>query len=301
MFDPPVLFITNILPYFAATVFAVGMAYRIRGWLSIPVPLKLTLPPAPRTQLARAGRISSELLFFVSLLRSDRGLWGGAWSLHIIGLITLVGHMLGIINIYLSLALIDTAIFFIALLGLVIIAPILYLLLRRVLAPNVSRITVPGDYLGLGLILLHVAIGDYMTFFTKVDLARVGDFMVGLFTVNPVPPPDNAAFVLHFFTFQLLIMYLPFSKLIHPLGMLFSRAMTVQVMTISSSHVSAVCPAVNATGVPVIRSRRPHASASFAAAFVRCAFWFLIKWDSSRTSARGTSATSLANSRPSRS
>lgn len=231
MSDPLVLFITNVTPYLAVAVFVAGMAYRIWGWLSVPAPLKLDLPPAPRTELGRAGRISAEVLFFVSLLRSDRALWGGAWSLHIIGLMIIFGHLLGIVNIYLKNAAVDVAMFWIAFLGFVIIVPILYLLLRRVIIPNVSRITVPSDYFGLGLVLAHVAIGDYMTFFTKVDLAEVGDFMVGLFTLTPVPPPDNAAFVLHFLTFQLLIMYLPFSKLIHPLGMLFSRAMTVQVMT----------------------------------------------------------------------
>lgn len=225
-----VFLIANILPYFAVAVFLAGMAYRIRGWLSIPVPLKLTLPPAPQTNLGVAGGIASEILLFLSLLRSDRGLWGGAWSLHVLGLLTIFGHLLGILNIYLAIALIDRVIFFIALLGFVILAPIFYLLLRRIIVPNISHITVPSDYIGLGLILIHVAVGDYMSFFAQIDLAKVGDFMIGLVTVNPVPPPDNPAFVIHFFTFQLLLMYLPFSKLIHPLGMLFSRAMTVQAM-----------------------------------------------------------------------
>lgn len=236
MSAPLVFFIGNILPYFAVAVFVAGMAYRILGWLSVPVPLKLTLAPAPQSSSGVVKNIASEMVLFLSLLHGDRRIWAAAWSLHVLGLLILLGHLFGLPDVYLGLSLVDRGKPVIALLGFGILVPVLYLIVRRFVVPDVARLTLSSDYIVLALILVQILSGDYITFFSKLDLPQAADFIMGVLTLHPVPPPDNPAFILHFFTFQLLLMYLPFSKLVHPLGMLFSRTMTSQVMATKAAE-----------------------------------------------------------------
>ena len=50
-----------------------GIAYRIYEYATIPAPLKIPTPPAPKTKKGVAVRIFREVVFFESLFHSANG------------------------------------------------------------------------------------------------------------------------------------------------------------------------------------------------------------------------------------
>ena len=75
------------------------------------------------------------------------------------------------------------------------------------------------------LILAIIVTGDAMRFFSEVDLAETRAYFYGLITFTSLKMPQNNWFLLHFLTGQLLIMYMPFSKLLHFGGIFFSQSL----------------------------------------------------------------------------
>jgi nitrate reductase gamma subunit len=47
-------------------------------------------------------------------------------------------------------------------------------------------------------------------------------FLLGLMTLRPVAPPQHPLFLVHFVLVSLLMIYFPFSKLLHAGGIFFS-------------------------------------------------------------------------------
>lgn len=58
-----------VLFYLATTVFAVGLAYRIRLYARTPAPLKIPTTPAPITRQGVVARMFREVAFFESLFK----------------------------------------------------------------------------------------------------------------------------------------------------------------------------------------------------------------------------------------
>jgi len=65
--------------------------------------------------------------------------------------------------------------------------------------------------------------GMYMRLVAEVGYEPVRDYIVGLLTFHPVMPPDNPGFLFHFALVQLLLLYFPYSKLMHSCGVFLSR------------------------------------------------------------------------------
>jgi nitrate reductase gamma subunit len=70
-----------------------------------------------------------------------------------------------------------------------------------------------GCIAGTGL-LVHYVVRVYM-----VDIKA---FALGLVTFHPVAPPMHPIFIFHFLLVCLLMIYFPYSKLMHAGGLLFS-------------------------------------------------------------------------------
>ncbi|MFH1381324.1 MAG: respiratory nitrate reductase subunit gamma [Chloroflexota bacterium] len=223
-------FIEGIFPYIAIIIFVLGTAYRLWYWLQTPVPLRIGLAPAKTTWKAATGKIAAEFFLFISLLRSDKVLWVIAWIMHICALVVLVGtHFFGLIDAGIELwtplvipqgkAILYVAATF----SFPLIATLLILLFKRLFTPEVRRITIPTDYVALGLILFHVVNGTYMSFFTEVDMAEVMKWGLGLATFHPYVVAGSWIFPVHVATAFTLFIYFPFSKLFHPLGQIVNR------------------------------------------------------------------------------
>ncbi|MFV0350076.1 MAG: sulfate reduction electron transfer complex DsrMKJOP subunit DsrM [Halodesulfovibrio sp.] len=106
-----------------------------------------------------------------------------------------------------------------------IVLALCYLLGRRLFDQKVKYISLINDYFPLCLILGLVGSGISMRYFTKVDIASVKTFAMSLVNLSP----DTAAlanigapFLVHMFFLSVLLMYFPFSKLMHMGGVFLS-------------------------------------------------------------------------------
>lgn len=241
-------FIGQVFPYFAAGVFIIGMTWRVGTWLRVPVPFPLTLSPRPVNTMGRIGRVCRELLLFPSLWCSDRGLWLWAWLMHVSLAMIIGGHIVGISSIGLQFmdigftagqslalsALLGTSS------GLLILVALIILLYRRTAIPEIKRLSDPADYFDLLLILSIVISGLHMRMTSlDVDLMAIRAYLGGIIHFRPTPIPHEWIFVSHFFLVNVLLIYIPFSKLVHFAGSVVNQSLLVAPPPVYPSPIKA--------------------------------------------------------------
>lgn len=249
-------FFGALVPYAALGVFLAGMVYRVLTWARAPVPFRIpvtcgqqkSLPWIPHSRLDNPatswgviGRMALEILFFRSLIRNtkvelregrlgyhwEKWLWLGGLVFHWSMLVILLRHLrfftepvpafvnwlagldgffrIGLPVLYMT--------------DVTIVFALTYLVLRRVLIPQVRYISLPTDYLLPLLILATALTGIVMRYFLRVDITLVKDLALGLVTFRPrVPEGIGAIFYIHLFLASLLLACFPFSKLVHMAG-----------------------------------------------------------------------------------
>lgn len=202
----------------------------------------------PGTKLGTVGRMFFEVVLFRSLFRntkvelhpgqyvaysSSKWLWIFALIFHYTFLIIVLRHLRfftepipGVI-VFLdqadSMLQILTPPLFIS--SLLILVALGYLLLRRFFVPSMRYISQPADYVPLFLIISIVVSGMLMRYVGpfKTDLMPVKELAMGLVQFSPtVPEGIGLTFYVHFFLFSVLLMYFPFSKLMHMGGVFLS-------------------------------------------------------------------------------
>jgi respiratory nitrate reductase gamma subunit len=224
---------TPLLPallYASIAVFLAGMSWRLSVWLRAPVPLNIVLTPGPATTAGVARRLAGEALFFHSLFAADRWLWVAAWLFHLSLALLAVGHIAGLVIPELarvSLGLTEQGFHQLAqvtggVFGVVAVVPLLMLLLRRLTMERLRYVSTFSDYFALVLLLLVIVTGNRMRFMGVFDLAHARQFVSGVLTFHPVAPPSDAAFVAHLLLVCALLVYIPFSKLVHFGGLVFN-------------------------------------------------------------------------------
>ncbi len=250
-----------IVPYVALAVFVVGLIMRVLQWARLPVPFRIPTTcgqqkslswikssrlESPHSTWGVIGRMLLEVLFFRSLFRNtrselrdgsrlthlaDKWLWAGGLAFHWTFLIVVARHFrfflepvpwcvsvmegldgffqIGLPVIYLTDG--------------IIVAALTYLFFRRVVNPRLRYISLAGDYFPL-LLLLGIAIsGVWMRYFDKTDIVGIKELAMGLVTLSPVVPEGiSALFSVHLFLVSALLIYFPFSKLVHAGGVFFS-------------------------------------------------------------------------------
>lgn len=229
-------FIGRIFPYIAIAVLILGLVWRVRGWLKVPVPFPLTVFPAPRSPLGRITAVGKEMLLFSSLRRGDNGLWVWAWLMHVALAMIIAGHIVGITYLTHQFTLIglseaassQASAFIGTVAGLVFLIALVVLFYRRVAIPEVKRLSDPADYFELLLLLAIVITGMHMRTVSEVNLPAIREYLGSLIMLQPLPIPQEPIFMSHFFLVNVLMLYLPFSKLIHMAGFVVNRAMVVE-------------------------------------------------------------------------
>ena len=251
-----------ILPYAAIVVFLTGIVYRVVKWADSPVPFHIpttcgqqkTLPwiksswiESPHSKLGVTVRMALEILLFRSLFRNSKAeihregprllygenkwLWLGALAFHWSLLIVLLRHLRFFVepvpHFILGMDAVDG--FFqlgapqLLVTDMLIIAALLFLLLRRLTNPRVRYISLLSDYLALFLLLAIAISGVLMRYFFKVDIEGVKQLAIGLATFSPtVPASLGALFFLHLTLVSFLLAYFPYSKLVHMGGIFLS-------------------------------------------------------------------------------
>jgi nitrate reductase gamma subunit len=210
------------LSYFAALTFVLGLLSRLWGYLRTPMPWPEATTPAPETEGGAVVRVIGDVLFFPNLFKADKSLWAGGWIFHIALWAVLFRHVRYFTYPVPSLVLYmeTVALLFGYLLGLAA----LYLIWRRLALPRTLYVSGLPDYFALVLLGAIAGTGIMVSFWANVYLVDVKAFMLGLLTLNPVPPPAHPLFLIHFLLVLVLLIYFPFSKLLHAGGIFFSPA-----------------------------------------------------------------------------
>lgn len=250
-----------IVPYAAIAVFLMGIAYRVVCWARSPVPFRITtscgqqrsLPwikaawlENPSTTLGVIARMALEVLLFRSLFRNTKAvlregprlvfdenkfLWLGALAFHWSFLIIFLRHLRFFIEPIPAVALliqnldgffqVGTPALFVT--DILILAALTYLLIRRLIDPQIRYISLFTDYFALFLLLGLAGSGVFMRYFVRSSIVEIKELAMGLVTFSPVVPAGvNAFFFVHLFLLSTLLAYFPFSKLMHMGGIFLS-------------------------------------------------------------------------------
>ncbi|MEW6663290.1 MAG: sulfate reduction electron transfer complex DsrMKJOP subunit DsrM [Bacillota bacterium] len=243
-----------IIPYLAIATFLAGMICRVVKWARVPVPYRIptvhgqqkSLPwiysdkiGSPTSTAGVVGRMALEILFFRSLFKNtkaelkdgpklvyhwEKWLWLAGLVFHWSFLVVVLRHLrfftepapffvslLGSIDGFLQVGLQAVYIS-----GVAVLAAVTYLLIRRILIPQVRYISLPADYFPLFLIIGIAASGILMRYFFRVDVTAVKELTMGLITFSPrVPEGIGVIFYIHLVLVCTLLFYFPFSKLLH--------------------------------------------------------------------------------------
>jgi nitrate reductase gamma subunit len=218
----------GVLPALAIIIFVVGMAYRLRIWIKTPQPGKMTLFPASKN----AGKaVLAEAVFFPSLFKGDRVLWAFAWIFHVTLALIALGHLRVITGLIdqtlMALGMTPEGIHTMSstvggIAGIIILATGVLLLLRRLSLQRVREISGLPDFFALLLLVAIIVTGDLMRFGAHLDLNATRIWAGSLLSLSP-QIPQHGMFLVHLTLACLLIMYIPFSKILHFGGIFFTQ------------------------------------------------------------------------------
>jgi nitrate reductase gamma subunit len=266
-----------IIPYAALTTFLTGIIGQVIKWARSPVPFHIptvagqqkSLPwikdsklESPSSTLGVVGRMLLEILFFRSLFRntkaeiktgpklaygSSKYLWLGSIVFHWSFLIIFLRHfrlfmepipsfVIGLQNLD-GFFQIGLPVLFVT--DVLISVALLFLIFRRIFDSKIRYISLASDYFPLFLILSIAVTGILMRYFDKVDIIKVKELAVSLFSFQPaVPAGIGIMFFVHLFLVSVLIAYMPFSKLLHMPGVFLSPTRNLANNSRMKRHVN---------------------------------------------------------------
>jgi len=254
------VFFGVFVPYAAVAVFVLGFIYRVVQWGKSPVPFCIpttcgqqkTLPwikhdklENPATTLQVVGRMLLEVLVFRSLFRnmktemkdgkvvygSEKLLWLAGLAFHWSFFFIFVRHyrffvqdtpfVIKMMEGADSFFQIGAPLFYMT--DAVILGAVTFLLFRRVYLPQIKYISLASDFFPLFLILGIAISGILMRYIFKTHIVAVKQLAMGLVSLSPaIPEGIGSIFYVHLFLICVLLMYFPFSKLMHMGGVFLS-------------------------------------------------------------------------------
>ncbi|HWR92308.1 MAG TPA: sulfate reduction electron transfer complex DsrMKJOP subunit DsrM [Desulfobacterales bacterium] len=123
--------------------------------------------------------------------------------------------------------------------GIMLLAAVTYLAVRRIVIPTVRYISLASDYFPLILIFGIAFTGIIMRYVTKIDINAAKQLTLGLVTFHPtVPEGIGAIFYIHLFFVCALLAYFPYSKLMHLGGIFLSPTRNMLGNTRAYRHVN---------------------------------------------------------------
>lgn len=224
------------LLYIAVAVCFLGLAWKIADYARTPVPLSIPVTPAPTTSTGVALRMVREVVCFESLFKANRWLWLFGWTFHMSLLLVLIRHLRHFLPahpdwLYLSEPIDRHA-------GLLMIASLAGLSARRWFIERIRHLSAPSDHLWLVLLLAIGLGGLAMRHLMLVDVADVRIFISGLLHFDIPPLPAHPVLFIHLLLASVLLILLPFSKLLHAPGAFFSPTRTGIDNPRESRHVA---------------------------------------------------------------
>lgn len=217
-----------LFTYSVGLIFVIGVVLRIYQYSVTPQPIKIMLTPAPLTKSGAFARVLGEVFFFKSLFKSNKATWVFGYLFHISFFLLIFMHFLRHFiysnplpwwyNIFVSIGIVC---------GIVMVLSLFLLLMRRVVIERVKFISLFQDYLILVLLMLIGLAGLSLNYVLTPSALTVVDnqldpYMNGLLTFQFTNIPSNPLFLIHYTLVMLLILYIPFSKVMHFVGIFFS-------------------------------------------------------------------------------
>jgi nitrate reductase gamma subunit len=207
--------------YSAIIIFIVGLLLKFIKWLNSPNPLSIPTQPAPLTFGGVIVRVFKEVVLFKSLFEAEKSLWVAGWIFHVSFLVIVLRHLRYFVYPVPSwiVGLNTVGIFA----GYTLVLSIGYLILRRVINDRVLYISSFMDYAILFLILLIGITGLTMQLVHKPMLVDIKAFTLGIVHFSHEKNLElSGLFTLHFTLVLILLIYFPFSKLLHAPGVFLS-------------------------------------------------------------------------------
>jgi nitrate reductase gamma subunit len=251
-----------IVPGVAFAVFLGGIIFKVVHWAQSPVPFRVptttgqekSLPwirnnelEAPSGLAGVVGRMALEVLFFRSLFRNtrvellpekqkvsylaDKTLWAAAMAFHWAMLIIILRHFRFFIEpvpAWVSALQSVDGFFQVGLpvyygTTFLMVAGLAFLLARRFVDRKVRYISLPTDYFALYLLIGIALTGILMRHVEKVDVVQVKAAIAGWASFQPVAPVGVGLwYFAHVVLVSVLLVYFPFSKLLHAPGVFLS-------------------------------------------------------------------------------
>ena len=224
-------FYVEKLPYITITVFLTGVSLRLWRWYSAPRESgsqKLDLTSALKYVIL-------DVVLFRKTFKSDKLTWAILFLFHVgVGGI-LFGHMRGF-HIW-SASMFEvlghwTAEFMVHTLpiymGWMFLVTQIALLIRRGMLENKQLTSLPNDYGALILLLITSILGQGMRIFPPEAIPTETYsvvFIPNLIVLHLEKVPSHHWFFWHVLFTQLLVMYIPFSKLVHVISGVISPAL----------------------------------------------------------------------------
>lgn len=209
-----------LLFYVSAVILMGGFLYKVYTYATTPAPLKIPTTPAPVTKGGVAVRMAGEVLLFTSLFKGNKWTWVGGYVFHVALAVVLFRHLryflVPVPEIVEHMS--HPGVWA----GVIMLLAAGYLFMRRVTVDRTKYITSGADYFALILIGLIAISGLLMKFVLRADVAAIKAFMVGIVTLSPAPMPLDLMFIIHLTLVMVLMVYFPFSKLMHMGGIFFS-------------------------------------------------------------------------------
>jgi len=210
-----------VLPYIAIFVFLIGLVWRIRTWWAKPK-AKAVLFPVARNNRNVAVRVAGDIFLFAKTYSMSKLLWVMTVLFHLGLLLVFMGHLRTIFEpsfLWTSLNLdkqgIENVTFSLGMIagGIILLGCIL--LFARRFTPTLRILSIFQDYFVLAMLLTIILLGLAMRMWIPIHVDEVQHYVRGVLTLQPAIEIHNVLFLWHLFFAQILLMYLPFSKLIH--------------------------------------------------------------------------------------
>lgn len=225
-----------VLAYLALALFVVGFGWRIAKYAKTPAPLKIPTTPAPLTTAGVGWRMFTEVAFFNSLFKGNKWTWVGGYLFHVALALVTIRHLRYFINplpdFFAHLQI------FGIIAGILMVAALGFLLVRRWWVERVRHISSPADYFFLVLLIAIGVSGLLMKFAYRPDIISIKHAMIGWVTFQGFETPGDALFMIHFSLVLMLMALFPFSKLMHMGGIFFSPTRNQTDTPRESRHVN---------------------------------------------------------------
>jgi nitrate reductase gamma subunit len=142
---------------------------------------------------------------FKTLFRHTRRLWLVSYIFHVALVAVIVWFILFMLGLYVPRL--------VKICGYVMLVACVYLVLVRVLVPQMRALSTFVEYFNLALFILIAITGLSITGGGLGEQARA--YFVGLISFSPISPPPNATFLLNLLLLEFFLVYFPFSKMFH--------------------------------------------------------------------------------------